>query len=55
VRRRPWPISAWCPQLGNARRFGSTLTLSAAAEAEAAAKNIKAFSDAAPEKQPDAE
>ena len=44
------------PQLGNARRFGVDVdAFPRLLKAEAAAKNIKAFSDAAPEKQPDAE
>ncbi len=44
------------PQLGNARRFGVDLAeFPRLLQAEAAAKNIKAFSDAAPERQPDAE
>jgi maleylpyruvate isomerase len=44
------------PQLGNARRFGvDVAAFPRLLKAEAAAKNIKAFSDAAPEKQPDAE
>jgi maleylpyruvate isomerase len=44
------------PQLANARRFGVDLgVFPRLLEAEAAAKNIKAFADAAPERQPDAE
>ena len=44
------------PQLGNARRFGvDVAAFRRLLKAEAAAKNIKAFADAAPEKQPDAE
>src|SRR5713101_1338277 len=44
------------PQLANARRFGVDVdAFPRLLNAEAAAKNIKAFSDAAPEKQPDAE
>ena len=44
------------PQLGNARRFGvDVAAFPRLLKAEAAAKNIKAFADAAPEKQPDAE
>jgi maleylpyruvate isomerase len=44
------------PQLGNARRFGvDVAAFPRLLKAEAATKNIKAFSDAAPEKQPDAE
>src|SRR6478752_2229667 len=44
------------PQLGNARRFGVDVeAFPRLLEAEAAAKNIKAFVDAAPERQPDAE
>jgi maleylpyruvate isomerase len=44
------------PQLANARRFGVDLgAFPRLLEAEAAAKNIKAFADAAPERQPDAE
>jgi maleylacetoacetate isomerase len=44
------------PQLGNARRFGVDLTaFPRLLQAEGAAKNTKAFADAAPERQPDAE
>jgi maleylpyruvate isomerase len=44
------------PQLANARRFGVDLdAFPRLLEAEAAAKKIKAFADAAPERQPDAE
>jgi maleylpyruvate isomerase len=44
------------PQLANARRFGVDLAaFPRLLKAEAAAKNLKAFSDAAPDKQPDAE
>ena len=44
------------PQLGNARRFGVDVdAFPRLLKAEAAARNIKAFSDAAPEQQPDAE
>ena len=44
------------PQLANARRFGVDLgAFPRLLNAEAAAKNIKAFADAAPERQPDAE
>src|ERR1700709_2701600 len=44
------------PQLANARRFGVALDgFPRLLQAEAAAKNIKAFADAAPERQPDAE
>jgi maleylpyruvate isomerase len=44
------------PQLANARRFGVDLdALPRLLKAEAAAKNNKAFADAAPERQPDAE
>ena len=44
------------PQLANARRFGVELAgFPRLLKAEAAAKNIKAFADAAPERQPDAE
>lgn len=44
------------PQLGNARRFGVDVQgFSRLLEAEAAAKNLKAFADAASERQPDAE
>ena len=44
------------PQLANARRFGVDVgAFPRLLEAEAAAKNIKAFADAAPERQPDAE
>ena len=44
------------PQLANARRFGvDVAAYPRLLEAEAAAKNLAAFSDAAPERQPDAE
>jgi maleylpyruvate isomerase len=44
------------PQLANARRFGVDLgAFPRLLKADAAAKNIKAFADAAPERQPDAE
>jgi maleylpyruvate isomerase len=44
------------PQLANARRFGVDVAeFPRLLQAEAAAKNTKAFSDAAPERQPDAE
>ncbi len=44
------------PQLANARRFGVDLdALPRLLKAEAAAKDHKAFADAAPERQPDAE
>jgi len=44
------------PQLANARRFGVDVTAyPRLLEAEAAAKANKAFADAAPERQPDAE
>jgi maleylpyruvate isomerase len=44
------------PQLTNARRFGVDLDVfPRLLKAEAAAKNNKAFADAAPERQPDAE
>ena len=44
------------PQLGNARRFGVDVSAyPRLLEAEAAAKALAAFSNAAPEKQPDAE
>jgi maleylpyruvate isomerase len=44
------------PQLGNARRFGVDVeAFPRLLKAEAASKSIKAFSDAAPERQPDAE
>ena len=44
------------PQLGNARRFGvDVAAFPRLLKAETAAKNIKAFSDALPERQPDAE
>jgi maleylpyruvate isomerase len=44
------------PQLANARRFGVDLdAFPRLLKAEAAAKDIKAFADAAPERQPDAE
>jgi len=44
------------PQLANARRFGVDLAgFPRLLKADAAAKNTKAFADAAPERQPDAE
>src|SRR3982074_2413129 len=44
------------PQLANARRFGVDLdAFPRLLKAETAAKNLKAFADAAPERQPDAE
>jgi len=44
------------PQLANARRFGVDLAgFPRLLKAEEAAKNLKAFADAAPERQPDAE
>jgi maleylpyruvate isomerase len=44
------------PQLANARRFGVDVSaFPRLLKAEAAAKAMKAFADAAPEKQPDAE
>ena len=44
------------PQLANARRFGVDVTAyPRLLEAEAAARTIKAFTDAAPDQQPDAE
>jgi maleylpyruvate isomerase len=44
------------PQLANARRFGVDVSaFPRLLKAEAAAKNVKAFADAAPERQPDAE
>jgi maleylpyruvate isomerase len=44
------------PQLANARRFGVDLdAYPRLLKAEAAAKNLKAFADAAPDRQPDAE
>jgi maleylpyruvate isomerase len=44
------------PQLANARRFGVDLgAFPRLLGAETAAKNIRAFADAAPERQPDAE
>jgi maleylpyruvate isomerase len=44
------------PQLANARRFGVDLAaFPRLLKAEAAAGNIKAFADAAPDRQPDAE
>jgi maleylpyruvate isomerase len=44
------------PQLGNARRFGVQVeAFPRLLKAEAAAKNLKAFAEAAPERQPDAE
>jgi maleylpyruvate isomerase len=44
------------PQLANARRFGVDVTAyPRLLKAEQAAKNLRAFADAAPERQPDAE
>jgi maleylpyruvate isomerase len=44
------------PQLANARRFGVDLTaFPRLVRAEEAAKKLKAFADAAPDRQPDAE
>lgn len=44
------------PQLANARRFGVDVSaFPRLLQAEAAAKTLKAFADAAPERQPDAE
>jgi maleylpyruvate isomerase len=44
------------PQLANARRFGvDVAAFQRLLKAETAAKNLKAFADAAPERQPDAE
>jgi len=44
------------PQLGNARRFGVDVSAyPRLLKAEAAAKETKAFADAAPDRQPDAE
>jgi maleylpyruvate isomerase len=44
------------PQLANARRFGVDLSAyPRLLKAEAAAENLKAFTDAAPDRQPDAE
>ena len=44
------------PQLANARRFGADVSaFPRLLAAEAAAKELKAFADAAPDKQPDAE
>jgi maleylpyruvate isomerase len=44
------------PQLANARRFGvDVAAFPRLLKAEAAAKRLKAFTDAAPERQPDAE
>ncbi|MCA6115624.1 maleylacetoacetate isomerase [Bradyrhizobium sp. WSM 1738] len=44
------------PQLANARRFGVDVSgFARLLEAEAAAKAMKAFADAAPDRQPDAE
>jgi maleylpyruvate isomerase len=44
------------PQLANARRFGVDVSaFSRLLEAEAATREIKAFADAAPDRQPDAE
>jgi maleylpyruvate isomerase len=44
------------PQLANARRFGVDVSAyPRLLKAEAAAKEMKAFADAAPDRQPDAE
>ena len=44
------------PQLANARRFGVDVSaFPRLLQAELVAKNLKAFADAAPERQPDAE
>jgi len=44
------------PQLANARRFGvDVAAFPRLLEAEAATREIKAFADAAPDRQPDAE
>jgi maleylpyruvate isomerase len=44
------------PQLANARRFGvDVAAFPRLLQAEAASKNVKAFADAAPDRQPDAE
>ncbi len=43
------------PQLGNARRFGVELAHTRLLEAEAAAMALRAFADAVPARQPDAE
>ncbi|MEN3351099.1 MAG: maleylpyruvate isomerase, partial [Bradyrhizobium sp.] len=44
------------PQLANARRFGVDVSAYPhLLRAEAAAKQVKAFADAAPDQQPDAE
>jgi maleylpyruvate isomerase len=44
------------PQLGNARRFGVDVSAyPRLLKAEAAAREMKAFADAAPDRQPDAE
>jgi maleylpyruvate isomerase len=44
------------PQLANARRFGVDVSAyPRLLKAEAAAREIKAFADAAPDRQPDAE
>ena len=66
-RRRARPVLLWrrrrriadlclVPQLGNARRFGvDVAAFPRLLKAEAAAKDLKAFADAAPDRQPDAE
>ena len=44
------------PQLANARRFGvDVAAFPRLLKAEAAARDLKAFADAAPDRQPDAE
>ncbi len=54
--RRPSPISAWCRSSFNARRFGVDVSAyPRLLKAEAAAQAMKAFADAAPDKQADAE
>ena len=53
---RRLPTFAWCRSLRNARRFGVDVSaFPRLLEAEAAAREMKAFADAAPDKQPDAE
>ena len=55
-RRRPSPISAWCRSLAMPGVSASTSRrIRVCCRAEAAAKNLKAFADAAPDRQPDAE
>ena len=56
ARRRRIADLCLVPQLANARRFGvDVAAFPRLLKAEAAAKDCKAFADAAPDRQPDAE